>query len=76
MDVAQNSKEPAWQAQALLRLGVLKGMSGVDSTNQQVAEQIIDQFVDKADAPANVRAAAKAAKNITTMERQLTNNIY
>jgi hypothetical protein len=76
MEIAQKSNEPMWRAQATLRLGVLKGIRGVSATDQAICELIIDSIAAKAEEPANVRAAAAAAKNISSAERQRTDRVY
>ena len=64
IDIAQNSPEPMWQTEALLKLGRMRWMKGVKYGDQRGAERILKLMADRPDVKPNVKAAAKAGRDL------------
>ncbi|QOV92162.1 hypothetical protein [Humisphaera borealis] len=64
-DVALNSKEPMWQVEAILKLGRMRYMQGVKYGDQRDASLVLAELAARTDLPANVKAAAVAARDMT-----------
>lgn len=67
IDIAQNSPEPMWQTEALLKLGRMRWMKGVKYGDQRGAERILKAMADRPDVKANVKAAAKAGRDLDVL---------
>ena len=64
-DIAKNSKEPMWQAEALLKLGRMQHMGSVTYGDQRGAARLLKSMAERTDLPPNVKAAAVAGRDLT-----------
>lgn len=63
--VAQESPEPMWQTEALMKLGRMRFMTGVKRGDQLGATRITKQIADRTDLKPGPKAAAIAARDLT-----------
>jgi hypothetical protein len=59
--VAETSPDPMWRSEALLKLGRMRWMKGVQSADQRDAKLVLEQTVAQQGLPAAVRVAADRA---------------
>jgi len=64
-ELALNSQEPMWQTEAILKLGRMRYMRGVKGADQRDANKVVAELAARTDVPANVKAAAVAARDLT-----------
>ena len=67
-EVATKSQEPFWQAQAVLRLGVLQRSAGVSGNDQFHCRKLLNELDARTDLKPNVKAAVAAAKTLVNKE--------
>ncbi|HEY7117388.1 MAG TPA: hypothetical protein VH475_12425 [Tepidisphaeraceae bacterium] len=66
--VAKNSREPMWRVEATLKLGMLKYIDGARRGDQRWAEITVKRMANDATQDPAVRAAARAAHDLTVEE--------
>ena len=67
MQFAQQSKEPMWQTESLLKLGRIRYMTEARTGDQRGADRILKQLAERHDLPSNVRTAARAGRDLDLM---------
>lgn len=65
IDFAQNSQEPMWQTEAILKLGRMRFMDNLEVGDQRGANRIVTKLAERTDLAPGPKAAADAAHGLT-----------